>query len=187
MTRATTRTTAVVLAAIITAGTLGVSSVLRADQIFDQRHRDLTRVLSEIVHRAHSQALLGEVVRSEFASPTSSLTAPELHNGWVPSCDLDVTAEASDPSRNLQSLVLVPRDRIAEDGSSFAAFAFFAGDPALATENMVPPYPAWLTQERGGYASIERDMESLLSGLAISIDTTICNGFAFYTILGERP
>jgi hypothetical protein len=187
MTRAITRTTAVVLAAIIAVGTLGVSSVLRADQIADQRHRDLTRLLSEIVHRAHSHALLGEVVRPEFASPTISLSAPDLHDGWTPSCGLAVSAEPSDPARNLQGLVLVPRDRIAVNGSGFEAFAFYTGDAALTSSQMAPPYPAWLAEEVDGYASITGDMEDLFGGLTVTVEPTVCDGFSFYSISGERP
>lgn len=187
MTRAITRTTGVVVAAIIGMGTLGVSSVLRADQIFDQRHRDLTRVLSEIVHRAHSHALQGEVVRPEFESPAISLSAVGLHNGWTPTCDLEAVAETSDPARNLQGFVLVPRDRIAQDGSDFLAFAFFTGNAALTSAQMTPPYPVWLTEEVGGYDSIAADMENLFGGLTVAVDTTICDGFSFYSISGERP
>ncbi len=187
MTRAITRTTAVVLAAIIAVGILGVSSVLRADQSFDQHHRDLTRVLSEIVHRAHSHALVGEVVRPEFESPAISLSAVGLHDGWTPTCDLEVIAETSDPARNLQGFVLVPRERIAQDGSGFVAFAFFTGDAALTSAQITPPYPVWITEEAGGYASIADDIDDLFGDLVVTVDTTICDGFSFYSISGERP
>lgn len=186
MTKSITRTIGAVVA-IVAIAAVGVSSVLRADQVFDQRHRDLTRILSEIVHRAHSHALMGEVVRPEFESPAISLSAVGLHDGWTPTCDLDVTAEPSDPARNLQGFVLVPRDRIAQDGSDFLAFAFFTGDAALTSALITSPYPVWLTEEAGGYASIARDLEDLLGGLTVAVETSICDGFSFYSISGERP
>lgn len=187
MTKAITRTTAVVLAAIIAVTTLGVSSVLWADQIFDQRHRDLTRILSEIVHRTHSHALLGAVVRPEFESSAISLSAVGLHDGWTPTCDLEVIAETTDPVRNLQGFVLVPRDRIAQDGSDFLAFAFFTGEAALSSAQMTPPYPVWLTEEVGGYASIADEVEGLFGDLSVTVEPTVCDGFSFYSISGERP
>lgn len=179
-------TTGFGVASIIAVGTLSVSSVLRADQVFDQHHRNLTRILSEITHRAHSYALLGEVVRPEFESPAISLSAVGLHNGWTPTCDLDVIAEASDPARNLQGFVLVPRDRVAQDGSDFLAFAFFTGDAALSSTQMTLPYPVWLIEEAGGYASIAGEMEDLFGGLIVTVEPTICDGFSFYSISGER-
>ncbi|UWQ95494.1 hypothetical protein K3728_17765 [Rhodobacteraceae bacterium M385] len=175
------------LAAAVGLSVLGLSSVSRADQSTDQRHRDLTRVLSEVVHRAHSQAQLGHVIRPEFSNPTISLSAPDLHDGWIPSCATEVEATPSNPSRNLQSLVLVPRDRVANDGSSFEAFAFIANDFALTDADMVPPYPNWLTNEVGGYASLDRDIETLFGDLTITVQTTACDGFSFYSISGERP
>ncbi|MEX3014053.1 hypothetical protein [Gymnodinialimonas hymeniacidonis] len=98
-----------------------------------------------------------------------------------------VAAEPSDPARNLQGLVLVPRDRIPADGSGFQAFAFYTGDAALTSSQMTPPYPAWLAEEADGYASIAGDIEDLLESLTVTVEPTVCDGFSFYSISGERP
>jgi hypothetical protein len=160
------------------------ASITHADLMGDQRQRDLTRVLSEVVQRAHSRALTGEVIRPETATPAITLSADGLHDGWMPDCGMTVSVSAADPTRNLLSLVLVPRDRLAASGEGFVAYAVFAGAPVLTTEMLTPPYPEWMIQENGGFASLEGDLGLLLGHSAVDLGVTQCDGFAFYTITG---
>ncbi|MEJ6395506.1 hypothetical protein V8J82_19765 [Gymnodinialimonas sp. 2305UL16-5] len=172
------------IAAIAMIGVLAISNV-RADLLFDQRHRDLARVLSDIVHRAHSMAALGEVVRPEAAVPAITLAAPDLHDGWVPTCEVPVTIAGSDPTRYLLSLVLVPRDRLGEQGASFTAYSFFSGEPALTADALAPPFADWLVGEEGGFSDIEADANALLAPSRVEVETNECDGFSFYVISGE--
>lgn len=162
------------------------ATITRADLMADQRQRDLTRVLSEVVQRAHSRALTGEVIRPETATPAITLSADGLHDGWSPDCSMAVSVSEADPNRNLLSLVLVPRDRLAASGEGFVAYAVFAGTSVLTTDMLNPPYPEWMTQETGGFASLERDLDVLFADSAVDLGATQCDGFGFYTITG-RP
>lgn len=173
----------IVFSVVAALGWFGASTT-RADLMGDQRQRDLTRVLSEVVQRAHSRALTGEVIRPETATPAITLSADGLHDGWMPDCGMTVSVSEADPTRNLLSLVLVPRDRLAADGDGFVAYAVFAGTPVLTTEMLNRPYPEWMTQETGGFASLERDLGLLFGDSTVDLGVTQCDGFAFYTITG---
>lgn len=155
---------------------------IASDAQRDQVQRDLTRILSEVFQRAHSRALTGEVVRPEFASTKVSLTVPDLDDGWAPTCESSISAEVSDPHRNLQALILVPRDRLS--GTDFTAFAVFAGDPVVDTDLFVPPLPDWLTEGAGSYPSLSDDLTTLIDRFEITVTSTVCPGFSFAEIEG---
>ncbi|TCP39607.1 hypothetical protein [Rhodovulum marinum] len=148
----------------------------------DQMQRDLTRILSEVYQRAHSHALTGAVVRPEFAATGIELSVPDLDEGWEPNCGIGTFAEPSDPRRNLQALILVPRDRIS--GAAFTAFAIFAGDPVVTGALFAPPLPDWLTGAAGGYPSLAADLDALVARSDITVTTTRCPDFTFAIIEG---
>lgn len=170
-------------ALIVGAVTLAAAATFAGGLHIDQAQRDLTRVLSEVYHRAISHATLGEVARPEFASTTINLSVPDLSDGWTPSCAIGIEATPSDPNRNLQALVLVPRDRIAAKGAEFIAFVFVVGDPVVTTELLEEP-PEWLKNELGGYASLAIDLDLLTSQSNIAVHSTTCPGFSYSIIEG---
>ncbi|MEL7373588.1 MAG: hypothetical protein AAGJ36_03930, partial [Pseudomonadota bacterium] len=107
------------------------ASTLASDQRTDQAHRDLTRAFSEIYQRAMSHDQIGEIARPEFASAKVDISVPDLSETWAPTCDSDIAAAHSDPRRNLQALVLVPRDGLSPDATDFTVFAIFYGAPVV--------------------------------------------------------
>lgn len=150
----------------------------------EQAQRDLTRVLSEVFHRAISRERLGEVTRPEFASAKIDLSVPALSEGWTPSCDIEIQVVPSNPRRNLQALILVPSDRISSKGAEFTAFAFYVGELAFTSEIFANP-PTWLTEASGGYASLESDIDRLLSHSDVTVQSTTCDDFSFSVIQGR--
>lgn len=158
-----------------------------AEQYFDQVKRDLTRVLSEVFHRAHAQSTLGEVVRPKFGSPTIDLPAEASDPNWYPTCGAAVSALPSDPTEYPFALVLVPINQIAEGGASFTAYAVFTGSAPVTTELFRGKAPDWLIQDIGGYRSLQDDWDVLNARSEITVDTTNCGDFSFSTMIGRRP
>jgi hypothetical protein len=151
----------------------------------DQIQRDLTRVLSEVFHRAHSQSVLGEVVRPKYGSPEVDLPDEAVQGDWAPTCDADISALASDPSEYPFALLVVPRDEIANSGASFIAFAIFSGSVPLAANFFENSPPDWLTAEAGGYPSLAEDFKRLITGSLISMDIHKCDEFSFAKLSGQ--
>lgn len=159
------------------------ASTLASDQRTDQAHRDLTRVFSEVYQRAMSHDQIGEVARPEFASAKVDISVPDLSETWAPTCDFDIAAAHSDPRRNLQALVMVPRDGLSPDGTDFTVFAVFHGAPVVSDALFANP-PDWLLQDTGGYDSLAPDLSRITSGSDIAVTSIVCPDFTVSTIEG---
>lgn len=177
-------TTGLALIGAIIAGVAMAASSLFGEQELDQARRDITRVLSEVYQRAQSRADTGEVVRPEYASTTIELSVPELSDGWVPNCQIEIYAQPSDPRQHLQALILVPRDRIEQSGHAFVAFAFLAADPAVDSSLLESP-PDWLTEPAGGYSELRTDLHHLLDRSTIEVETVVCPDFSYAVVTGR--
>lgn len=166
-------------------GVVGIMTAMSSADALqtDQAQRDLTRVFSEVLQRAISYRELGQVTRPEFASTKIDASVPNLSEGWTPSCDIEIGAAPSDPRRNLQALVVVPRDRISNNGADFTVFAIFVGQPAVTSALLANP-PTWLKDETGGYSSLEADLNRILSISNITVQSTECEAFTFSEIHG---
>lgn len=159
------------------------ASTLASDQRTDQIHRDLTRVFSELYQRAMSHDQIGEVARPEFASAKVDISVPDLSENWAPTCDFDISTTGSEPRRNLQALMLVPRDGVSPDGTDFTVFAIFHGAPVVSDALFANP-PDWLLQETGGYDSLAADLNRITSGSEIAVTSLVCPDFTVSTIEG---
>ena len=78
-------------------------------------------------------------------------------------------------------------DQIADGGASFTAHAIFAGPSPVTTDLFLENAPDWLTQDIGGYRSLQDDWDILVSRSDITVETTDCEGFSFATLVGRRP